>query len=77
MVRASRVLTAMFVGQMCLGIVNLLLLAPVAVQLAHLLLADAVWIASVLLAAEVLSDRERAPEAPSPGAPGEATATAP
>jgi cytochrome c oxidase assembly protein subunit 15 len=35
--------------------VNLILLAPVWMQIVHLLLADLVWIALVLLAAQTLS----------------------
>ena len=41
-------------GQLACGAVNLLLLAPVAMQLAHLLLADLLWIALVLVSAERL-----------------------
>lgn len=50
--------------QVVAGFVNLALLAPIAMQLVHLLLADLAWIALVLLAATVLGD----------GAPSEATA---
>jgi heme A synthase len=39
-------------AQLCAGALNLLLLAPVWMQIAHLLLADLVWIALVLLAVE-------------------------
>lgn len=38
------------VGQVGLGLVNLLMLAPAALQLIHLALADALWIATVLVA---------------------------
>ena len=41
--------------QMGAGLLNLVLLAPVWMQIVHLLLADAVWIALVLLAARVLA----------------------
>ena len=41
--------------QLAAGFANLLLLAPVTMQLIHLLLADVVWIAFVLLAAAALA----------------------
>lgn len=47
-------LTGLFFAQCALGLVNVLTLAPVWIQLAHLLLADAVWICFVLLAANAL-----------------------
>jgi heme A synthase len=59
-VRASRILTIVFLAQLSAGLVNVMLLAPVAMQLTHLVLADAVWIALVILAASALSDE--APE---------------
>jgi heme A synthase len=40
------------------GLVNVLLLAPVWMQLVHLLLADLVWISLVLLAATSLTSAE-------------------
>lgn len=40
--------------QLALGGLNLILMAPVPVQLAHLLLADLLWITFVLLSAELL-----------------------
>ena len=43
--------------QMLAGLLNVLLLAPVWMQMAHLLLADVVWIAFVLLGAQVLRAR--------------------
>jgi heme A synthase len=46
--------------QWTVGVVNVLLLAPVWMQLIHLLLADAVWITFVLMGAGVLR-REAAP----------------
>jgi heme a synthase len=39
-------------AQLCAGAINILLLAPVWMQLTHLLLADLVWISLVLLAVE-------------------------
>lgn len=44
-------------GQLLLGLVNLLLMAPVPLQIAHLCLADALWVSFVLLAAEVVWPR--------------------
>jgi heme A synthase len=41
--------------QLLLGLVNVYLLAPVPVQLAHLLLSDLIWITLVLLTASALS----------------------
>jgi heme A synthase len=38
-----------------LGFVNVILLAPVWLQLAHLIVADAIWIAWVLLGAQALA----------------------
>ena len=46
----SRLVFGLFVVQIGAGVTNLLLLAPVAMQLIHLLLADCVWLALVLLA---------------------------
>jgi heme A synthase len=48
------------VMQVLIGFTNVLLLAPVWLQLVHLLVADALWIALVLLAASALSGREAA-----------------
>lgn len=58
----SRLLLALFVVQIGAGVTNLLLLAPVAMQLIHLLLADCVWLALVLLA--VASGQAAAPRQP-------------
>jgi heme A synthase len=40
-------------AQLSAGAINLLLLAPVWMQITHLLLADSLWIGLVLLAVEV------------------------
>jgi heme A synthase len=48
----SRAVTLLVVAQIGAGLVNVTLLAPVWMQLVHLLLADAAWIALVLLGAE-------------------------
>ena len=50
----SRVVTLVFATQFALGLVNVTLLAPVGLQLAHLLLADATWLALVLMGWEAL-----------------------
>lgn len=50
----SRVVTLAFATQFALGLLNMTLLAPVGLQLAHLLLADATWIALVLMGWEAL-----------------------
>jgi cytochrome c oxidase assembly protein subunit 15 len=53
--RAALALVGLLAGQMLLGLVNVALLAPVPLQLVHLLLADLVWIAYVLLGAAALA----------------------
>lgn len=56
--RFALAIVILFVIQFGVGIINILLLAPVSVQLVHLLLADLIWIALVLLAAATLADVE-------------------
>lgn len=64
---------ALYVVQLLAGTLNVVLLAPVWMQLLHLLLADLVWIALVLLAAAALTGEQR----PAPGrAPGARRAAA-
>ena len=54
-------------AQLAAGFVNVILLAPIWMQMLHLLLADLLWIASVLLAARVLArDRIEAAVATAP-----------
>jgi heme A synthase len=53
--RAARWLGALVWAQIAAGAVNLVLLAPAAMQLVHLLLADLVWIAFVLLGGAALA----------------------
>jgi len=53
--RWALVLTISYVAQLGVGALNLVLLAPMPIQLTHLLLADLVWIALVMLSAHVLS----------------------
>ena len=43
------------------GLLNVLLLAPVWMQIVHLLIADALWISYVLMGAALLGDRELSP----------------
>jgi len=53
-VRLSRIVTLVFALQFGVGLANVTLLAPIAMQLVHLLMADATWIALVLMAWEAL-----------------------
>lgn len=64
--RAANVLIGLVLVQWAAGFVNVILLAPVWMQLVHLLLADLVWIALVLLGAVALSQPQAitAPDAP-------------
>lgn len=57
-------LVGLFLLQLAVGLINLVLLAPVWLQLVHLLMADLVWLALVFLAAASLAvQRELAPDA--------------
>ena len=60
--RAAWVVRGAVVAQVMAGIVNLLLLAPIAMQIVHLVLADALWIALVVLAFEAFEESEGARE---------------
>ena len=62
--RLASAVIALFFVQLGAGTLNLLLLAPVWMQLVHLLLADAVWIATVLLAASAMRAAPAAVAAP-------------
>jgi heme A synthase len=53
--RLTSLLTTLFLLQLAVGILNFSLLAPVPLQLTHLLLADLFWIALVLTAASALA----------------------
>jgi heme A synthase len=57
---ARRAVVVMAAGQVVLGFVNVWLLAPVWMQLTHLLIADLLWIALVVLTASALARREPA-----------------
>ncbi|MFL5574604.1 MAG: COX15/CtaA family protein [Gemmatimonadaceae bacterium] len=52
--RLALAIALLFVAQLAAGVTNLLLLAPVWMQIIHLLLADAVWITLVLLTASAM-----------------------
>lgn len=54
--RFARLLAVVYATQIVAGAVNIILLAPIALQLTHLLLADLLWIAFVLFGASSLSD---------------------
>lgn len=67
--RLARALVALFAVQVAAGVLNLVLLAPVWMQLTHLLLADLVWIALVLLGASALAVAPEAEAAPARAEP--------
>jgi heme A synthase len=54
--RAARAVITLAAVQLLVGFVNVLLLAPVWMQMLHLLLAQGLWIAYVILAASVLAE---------------------
>ncbi|HEY3446398.1 MAG TPA: COX15/CtaA family protein [Myxococcales bacterium] len=63
-------LVALFAAQIVVGFVNMALLAPVAMQLTHLFVADLNWIALVLLTAAAFAAKAEQPErrvVPMPG----------
>lgn len=51
--RTARWVIGLSVTQLVVGVVNLLLLVPIATQLLHLLMADLLWLATVILVAEM------------------------
>jgi heme A synthase len=53
--RWARIAQLVVAGQMAAGFVNLILLAPLWMQIVHLFLADSVWIALLLVAANALA----------------------
>lgn len=55
--KAALAVVTLALAQLVAGFVNVMLLAPVAMQLLHLLLADLLWIAFVILAASSLAVR--------------------
>jgi heme A synthase len=56
--RAANAAIVLFAVQLAVGVVNVWLLAPVGLQILHLLLTDLIWIALVLLAASVFAESE-------------------
>ena len=54
--RISIAVIALVAAQLVAGVINVLLLAPIWMQLVHLLLADLLWISLILLAANNLSE---------------------
>jgi heme A synthase len=54
--RLALALVLLILLELCAGLVNLFLLAPIPMQIVHLLLADMVWTALVLLSASALGD---------------------
>jgi heme A synthase len=50
----GRLVTALVLLQLAVGLGNLFLLAPTPVQLVHLLVADLLWMATVIFAADVM-----------------------
>jgi heme A synthase len=57
--RLANTASAVILAQVAVGIFDVMALAPVWVQLGHLVLADAVWITLVLVAAAALGDAPR------------------
>jgi heme A synthase len=51
----------LIVVQFVFGALTLLTLAPILMQIGHLLLADAIWIVFVLLSAEFLAEQNASP----------------
>lgn len=56
---AGRAVVVLALAEVCVGFLNLWLLAPVWMQMVHLLMADLLWIALVLLAASALATPSR------------------
>lgn len=64
---SGHLVSALVVVQLAAGLLNLVLLVPVAMQLVHLLLADFVWIALVVLREEVrLAQPSKSRNGPAP-----------
>lgn len=59
--KLSRIVTLVFMTQFAIGLLNVSLLAPVPMQIVHLLMADATWIALVLMGWEALYGRAQSP----------------
>jgi heme A synthase len=63
--RAARASAALVLLQLVVGLANVALLAPVWMQIVHLLLADLLWIAFVLMAVRALPSHALVPHPPS------------
>lgn len=74
--RAGIVLAGLVALQICLGLLNVLLLTPVWVQLLHLLNADLIWITLVLLADTMLRRESSIPAKTATGPTAEPVAFA-
>jgi heme A synthase len=61
--RLADLLAGLVVVQLVAGVVNVVLLAPVWMQVVHLLLADVMWVAFVVFAAEMLTESAERPVA--------------
>jgi heme A synthase len=64
-VRWSNFLTAAILCQLALGAATLLTLAPILLQLGHLLLADLVWVSFILLGSSFIGSQDPQPTAES------------
>lgn len=60
--RLSRVFTVLYGAQLVAGAVNVVLLAPIWLQLAHLLVSDVLWILLVLFAASAFAQKAASAE---------------
>lgn len=61
--RAGIAVGVLVLVQVTVGLANLALLAPIPLQLLHLLVADALWVAAVLMTAHLVGEPAPAPEA--------------
>jgi heme A synthase len=61
--RWANALTILIVVQFAFGALTLLTLAPILMQIGHLLLADLIWIVFVFLSAAFLAEQNESPEA--------------
>ncbi|HEY0072680.1 MAG TPA: heme o synthase [Abditibacteriaceae bacterium] len=52
----ARIMAGVFVAQMLVGLLNLLMLAPIAMQMLHLFLADLTWLSILMLVVAALSE---------------------
>jgi heme A synthase len=59
--RLAAALAVFYAAQLVLGVANVWLLAPIGLQIAHLLLSDLIWIALILLAASALGEAPARP----------------